>query len=395
MWIFDQKLGFLMTCLAASMMVAPGMSRSAPATVARFSSDRGALYAGEAFQLTLTIYISGETLDKQINIANLPAPTDLQLRSFEELPLETEVHDGRAYEVRKFRTWARPSKAGSLVLAPRLDGTTIQTTRAFFMVQEMRQPLSIPVEPFTLTIHPVPLLGRPAGFSGLAGSFSFTVQAKPLDIAEGDLITLTYTIAGDWLPDTFPKPSIRTGKGLKAYELKPIPEDCSPTKQVYQQTVVPENSSVTSVPACSFSYFDTRTAGYKTQTGGPFRIRYHVEHILPQPIYAPIQPEKGSGENNCRITSGINRKSLSKAMPRSSSGWHHQKPPRSSSHSSPGHPSWKKGLVTTGSGSHVPRASAGYPNDRIIEDYAEPGSAPSRHPPGLTDPGSMLNTVAP
>ena len=289
MWIFDQKLGFLMTCLAASMMVAPGMSRSAPATVARFSSDRGALYAGEAFQLTLTIYISGETLDKQINIANLPAPTDLQLRSVEELPLETEVHDGRAYEVRKFRTWARPSKAGSLVLAPRLDGTTIQTTRAFFMVQEMRQPLSIPVEPFTLTIHPVPLLGRPAGFSGLAGSFSFTVQAKPLDIAEGDLITLTYTIAGDWLPDTFPKPSIRTGKGLKAYELKPIPEDCSPTKQVYQQTVVPENSSVTSVPACSFSYFDTRTAGYKTQTGGPFRIRYHVEHILPQPIYAPTQ----------------------------------------------------------------------------------------------------------
>ena len=262
---------------------------SAAPLFARLSPDRATIHAGEAFQIILTIHVTGETLAQQISIDGLPAPEQLQLYPFQELPNETVTLEGLPYEVRKFRAWARAPKAGSISLAPRLGGTFIQTTRLFFMMQESRRPTNIPVEPMTLSIQPLPEAGRPVDFSGLVGRFAFSVVPSPLNIALGDLINVTFTIEGDLVPDVYLKPGIRALPELKVYGLKPVAGESTPARQVFSQTIVPCSSTLTSIPPCSLSFFDTRQMRYTTLTTGPFPIHYHAERAPVQTVYSPTQ----------------------------------------------------------------------------------------------------------
>jgi hypothetical protein len=260
---------------------------------AHFSMDRSRIHAGEAFLLTLEFRISGDTLDKEISIAALPPPGELQLRSFEELPNETVVEGAKSTEIRRFRTWARVKNPGSMTLAPRLDGTLIQTSRTLFIMQQVRRPIHIPAEPFPLTALPLPGTGRPPQFSGLVGNYTFSVKAAPLDIALGDLITLTFTVEGDWLPETFSIPQAVSLPGLKVYDAKPVPSESSPTRQVFRQIVIPQESFIKALPAFSLTCFDSRESRYKTLISGPFPITLHAERPPNHPVYIPTQALTG------------------------------------------------------------------------------------------------------
>jgi len=294
---FDQKFGSAL--VAAYLFCAFSFpAYSAAPIFARFSADRATIFEGEAFQVTLAIYITGETLAPQISIDALPPPHQLQLYPFQELPMETTTVDGHPCEIRKFRAWARAPKAGTVSLAPRLNGTFIQTTRTFFMMQESRRPASIPVEALALIIRPLPDSGRPADFSGLVGRFAFSVVPTPLNIALGDLITVTFTIEGDLLPDTYLKPSIRPLPELKIYDLKPVAGESTPVRQVFNQTVVPGNSNITTIPACSLSFYDTRQLCFKTLTAGPFPIRFHAERLPVQTVFSSTGVMTNAGSTN-------------------------------------------------------------------------------------------------
>jgi Bacterial SH3 domain len=256
---------------------------------AHFSIDRTRLHAGEAFLLTLEFRISGDPLDKEISIAALPPPGELQIRSFEELPIETVVQGEKSTEIRRFRTWARVKNPGSMILAPRLDGTLIQTSRTLFIMQQVRRSIHIPVEPFPLTALPLPEAGRPSRFSGLVGNYTFNVKAAPLDIALGDLITLTFTVEGDWLPETFSVPQAASIPGIKVYDAKPVPGESNPTRQVFRQIVIPQENFIKALPSFFLTCFDSRESRYKTLSSGPFPITLHAERAPDHPIYVPTQ----------------------------------------------------------------------------------------------------------
>ncbi|MEI8122375.1 MAG: hypothetical protein WCI20_10005 [bacterium] len=288
---------------------------SAPPLFARFTTDRNSITADEAFQLTLSIYVAGGNLDKQVSISGMPAPTNLLVRSFEELPAETTILEGLAYEVRSFRTWARASHAGPLTLAPQLNATLIQTSRSFFLMQESRRPVRIPTESFSLTIRPLPVTGRPLRFSGLVGKYSFSATAAPLDIALGDLITLTLTVEGDWIPDDFVMSGIEGTPCLKEYAPIIAKEECFPVKHVTRQTVVPQDPSCTAIPPLSFCYFDTGSGTYIVKTVGPFPITYHAERVLTR---QPYSSSRIAVETN--KTSSLSGKG--KIRPSPESAWH-------------------------------------------------------------------------
>lgn len=292
---FDQKI--IVRTMALLFLTGFPLYAAAP-LFARFSTDRTPIHAGEAFQITLSILYTGESLAPQISIEGLPAPEQLQLYPFEELPGETRSIEGRPYDVRSFKAWARAPKSGTVLLNPKLGGTYIQTTRSFFFMQESRRPTSIPVEPLALSIQPLPPNGRPSNFSGLAGVFSFHVTATPLHIALGDLVMLTFTVEGDLLPDTYSKPGLTQGPDLKVYELKPVPGECTPTRHVFTQTVVPTHSSLTAIPVCSWSFFDTREGRYKTLTSGPFPLHYHLERPPAHQVYSPPKTNASTGTTN-------------------------------------------------------------------------------------------------
>ena len=294
---FMNRIRSIMLILAVMGCFIQSAFPESPVT-ARFSLDRERLTAGEAFLLTLEFRISGDALDKEISIAALPPPGELQIWSFEELPNETVVQGAKSTEVRRFRTWARVKTPGLITLAPRLDGTLIQTSRTLFLTQQVRRSIHIPVEPFPITALPLPDTGRPPRFSGLVGNYTFSVKAVPLDIALGDLITLTFTVEGDWLPETYSVPQAVSIPGLKVYESKPVPEESSPTRQVFRQTVIPQENSLKALPAFALTCFDSREFRYKTLVSGPFPITIHAELVPKHPVYVPTQALTGCSTQN-------------------------------------------------------------------------------------------------
>ncbi len=166
------------------------------------------------------------------------------------------------------------------------------------MMQESKRDASIPVESLTLSILPLPETGRPADFSGLVGRFQFSVVPTPLNIALGDLITVSFTLEGDLLPDLYLKPSIKPLPDLKVYELKAVAGESTPFRQVFSQTIVPGSSTLTAIPACSLSFFDTREKRYKTITAGPFPLHYHAERVTVQTVYSPTQTTAKANATN-------------------------------------------------------------------------------------------------
>lgn len=282
---------FLCSLLTAFLLVTPVIAT--PTVSAYFSADRTNIWAGEAFQLTLEFRISNATLDKQINITDFP-PTGLQLRSFEEVSGETIQQNDNTVEIRRFRTWALAPQAGFLTITPRLDGMLIQTSRTLFSTQQTMHRVQIPCKPFSVAIKMTPQNGQPPGFSGLVGNFTFQTTAAPLDIAIGDLITVTTSITGDWLPENFIMPSVNAIPGLKVYESKLVPEESSPTRRVFRQTVIPETTLIKAIPSLRLITFDTRKARFTTQTAGPFPLVYHAEKPIAEPLYMPTNPVSGS-----------------------------------------------------------------------------------------------------
>jgi hypothetical protein len=299
-------------CGVTLLLCAGPAAAALPSLFARFSLDREGLYAGEQFQLTLTIYVSGENLDRQITISGLPSPDRLHLDPFQELATETVTLEDRTYETRRFRCRARCLAAGPIVLAPTLQGALVDIVRNYFFVQQRQRPVSVPVESCTLTVKALPDEGRPAGFSGAVGRFALQADAMPRDIAVGDLVTVTLRIIGEGLPDACTPPTVPEAPDIKTYEVKPVPEENNDAQRVFRQTLVPVAATVRAIPAVSFAYFDARQGQYRTLTAGPFPLAFHAERGPTQQIYVPTSGVTAAVSNRAKPT-GI--------APPPSAGW--------------------------------------------------------------------------
>lgn len=272
--------------VALLLLVAGQAGAALPEVFAVFTTDRQRVHAGEHFPLTLAIFTADTHLDKQISLSGMPAADALKLQAFEELVAETTTLEGRPYEVRRFRAWASAPVAGTVTLAPTLQGTLIETQRAFFFMTENRRAIGIPVQPFALTVSPLPH-PPPEGFSGLVGRFRFTASAAPLELALGDLVTVTSTVEGDALPDAVAAPpQIPDQPGLKAYPPTPAPEDSSPTRKAFRQTVV-VSRELPAIPSLRLVYFDTATGQYESREAGPFPLTFHAERAPVNKVYTP------------------------------------------------------------------------------------------------------------
>ncbi len=120
-----------------------------------------------------------------------------------------------------------------------------------------------------LTVLPLPVDGKPEGFTGAIGEFHLDVRATPLELAPGDPITLTMTVSGHGNFDRVQSPKMQSEKGWKTYT--PSSEllndgDAGRGKKVFEQALVVKDPLIREIPGINFSYFDPVAAQYKTLT---------------------------------------------------------------------------------------------------------------------------------
>lgn len=262
---------------------APSGGLGAHALRLELSVPQREVYLHERVPVDLTLHVGAA------RVADLQYPTvaaeGLSLEKFQEPTKRQQVLDGETYQLLEFRSTAVPLRAGALALGPGSMQMNVLTPRRspfgkdpFFQhfadPFAERRPVEVRSEPVMLNVLPLPEEGRPAGFSGAVGTFTLEVSASPTELTAGDPITLRLRLAGSGnLADASP-PELSSTDGFRTYETHPLKAaeaEAGDTKS-YEQVLIPNDSSVGSIPPVHFSYFDPRTRRYETVQSQPIAL---------------------------------------------------------------------------------------------------------------------------
>jgi len=251
----------------------------------RITTDREAPYVHEPFNLDLKVYIrDGIQIDGNFSLrGGMP-------ESGMEGALEWEVTDkvrkeqnGVIFNVYTLRTSARTLTAGTFTFRPEVQLNVIiprQNRRPygfddpffgdFFGRQETR-PIVLDCNALEVAVKPVPTERRPDSFTGGVGTFDFNVDIGPAQVKAGEPITIKMRISGRGNINQITPPTIEANHNLKLYEARTLPSQ-NPNEVIFEQVIIPASDSITNIPSIAFSYFNTKTADFRTITKGPFPI---------------------------------------------------------------------------------------------------------------------------
>ena len=196
---------------------------------------------------------------------------------------ESAQRDGRLYNVVVVHTAITPSKAGKLSIGP-LDFTFVaQVPRpqrkrqgsVFDMFDNMfddpffatNQRLNTKAQAVEIDVKPLPVEGRPPGFSGAVGEFKFTADGNPREVKVGDPVTMKLRVSGSGSFARVEAPAMTDRAGWRSYPATGAftAADDVGTRGVktFEVAVIPETKK-TAMPEFAFSYFDPAAEKYVT-----------------------------------------------------------------------------------------------------------------------------------
>lgn len=148
-------------------------------------------------------------------------------------------------------------------------------------------------------VKPLPEEGRPRGFTGAVGDFSFKVEATPTVVDVGQPIDLTMTILGDGLMNDLTPPDLSDQSAVT--ERFKISGDRvgisakSSNRKAFTQTVRAVGGSVTEIPSIEFPYFDPARGEYRMARSEPVPLTVRDSEITTGRDIERAPGESGSG----------------------------------------------------------------------------------------------------
>jgi len=241
--------------------------------------------------------------NNQVSLADIKSNPTLDSSSF-TVKLENEnPRQGRAtideesYYVVIFKAAISPIKAGEFELPFTMEATMRmrdpspkrprRNTRlndpfadAFFgdiFTRSVKKEIELHSDPFKMKVTAAPLENQPEGFNGAVGQFTINATAPTGPIRAGDPITLTVHVSGNGNLTRLKMPHMVDGSGWKTYPAKDHLEGAnsllSSGTKVFEQTIIPRNPAVTSIPAIELVYFDPEKGEYQTIRTAPIPIK--------------------------------------------------------------------------------------------------------------------------
>ena len=254
-------------------------------------------YRGQILPITIKIYFRRGV---RAELDTLPeiVGDGFVLSPLSEDPRQTrETRNGKDYSVISWDSSITPIKEGENTLQIGIDATLLLPGRrnidpffnddffnGFFGRIEKKR-ISRKSKPHNVAIDHLPQQGRPADFSGAIGSFDFQVAATPQTVEVGEPVTLTMEISGKGNFDRVSAPAFPTGQDWKSYSPTSHFQSKGSSYQgskIFEQAIVAKNSSLNSIPALSFSYFDPERREYVSAASRP----------LPLQIKAAAKPQR-------------------------------------------------------------------------------------------------------
>ncbi len=130
-----------------------------------------------------------------------------------------------------------------------------------------------------INVQSLPSKGKSANFSGSVGRFSISSKCNKTEVKVNDAITLTYTIKGSGNIKLAELPEIQFPADFETYDpeirdhiQKSLSNGISGSK-TFKYTCIPRTAGSFTIPALSFSYYDTSSKKYKTLTTKSYTIQ--------------------------------------------------------------------------------------------------------------------------
>lgn len=128
-----------------------------------------------------------------------------------------------------------------------------------------------------LTVQVDPLPTKPTGFSGGVGKFNISAQLTKKEVKAGDPVTLRVVVGGNGNLKLIKQPEVNFPKDFDKYDAK-VTDKTKLTStgvggnMIYDFLFVPRDQGTYTIPAVSFTYYDTDLNTYKTIRTQSFKL---------------------------------------------------------------------------------------------------------------------------
>jgi hypothetical protein len=133
-------------------------------------------------------------------------------------------------------------------------------------------------KPVTVTVKPLPVENKPAGFNGAVGNFTIAAALDEPVVPAGKAFHLKISIRGQGNFMVINPPLIRLSPGMESYD-PAIQENVDKTvyplggSKTFDYTFVAHDTGIYQIPPVAFTYFDPAESKYKTARSDSFNIR--------------------------------------------------------------------------------------------------------------------------
>ena len=190
----------------------------------------------------------------------LPIFRDFFVEQRQNRPPYTQQIRGKTFWVEEQTRTLYPKKTGPSVLAP-----------AELLLPLPQGPKTLKTASLTLTVQPIPEIGRPPGFKGAIGDYQISAQLARSSAVVGSALTFTVRISGRGNIQTAVAPEFPKIPGIMVSN-PTFSEDSTATSRVYTYTLIPARTGTLRIPAIAYVTFDPSRAAYATTQTAPIPI---------------------------------------------------------------------------------------------------------------------------
>ena len=190
----------------------------------------------------------------------LPEFRDFFVETLERPPPYTRQIRGETFWVEEYAHKLYAKKAGQIVLDP---------AELLLPLPQGRRTLK--TKPLTLTVQPLPEMGRPADFSGPIGEYQISAELERGWVEVGSALTLTVRVSGRGNLQVGDAPKSPTIPGVMVSGPN-LSYDAMPTRMAYVYTLTPLRTGTLRIPAIPYVHFDPNRATYVTTQTAPIPL---------------------------------------------------------------------------------------------------------------------------
>lgn len=264
----------------------------------RVEIDKRTCYVGEPVVATYKLYTRLKSESNMIKNPSFNGFSVLDLQQPNDMSYHVEKFEGREYNVYNIRkVQLYPLLAGNLELGIVEIENNVQFVKAeyfdrqqdaFNMFRDLAD-LNIPPEgmeihkvslqskPLTILVKPLPDENKPVGFKGAVGRFNVYARVENDYFSTDDAGKLAVIISGEGNLQMINAPEISWPAGIEGFDPKATDDLFKGTvpvsgRKIFEFPFTVSKAGAYTIPAMSFSFFDTRDAKYKTVTTAPLEI---------------------------------------------------------------------------------------------------------------------------